>query len=97
MVRAASGGAYAHSVAVTADGGVWTWGMGEYGALGHGDLDKRATPTRIAALGADSLAARKAIASASGFKHTLVLLDDGSVVAFGDNLYSQISHGSRCC
>jgi alpha-tubulin suppressor-like RCC1 family protein len=71
-VRAMSGGAYAHSAAVDADGNVWTWGLGEHGALGHEDSDARDTPTRIAAIGADE--ARRAIAVASGFKHTLVLV-----------------------
>ncbi len=29
------------------DGGVWSWGWGEDGRLGHGDTRERLTPTRI--------------------------------------------------
>jgi alpha-tubulin suppressor-like RCC1 family protein len=36
-----------HSVALAADGAVWTWGTGHYGRLGHGDEQNRSTPTRL--------------------------------------------------
>ncbi len=52
-----------HSVALTHDGDVWTWGYGgreqnflmdllflKVGALGHGDLKTRYTPTPVEAL-----------------------------------------------
>ena len=30
-----------HSMALAADGGVWSWGSGELGRLGHGGIDDR--------------------------------------------------------
>jgi len=36
-----------HSLALSADGEVYSWGSGVYGALGHGDIDERAEPSRI--------------------------------------------------
>jgi len=39
-----------HCLALTAEGEVYSWGEGEYGLLGHGDVDKRAVPCRIESL-----------------------------------------------
>jgi alpha-tubulin suppressor-like RCC1 family protein len=41
-----------HSLAVTADGSVWTWGSDEYGQLGNGGTSSsnRPSPTRVAGL-----------------------------------------------
>ena len=39
-----------HSLAVTADGAVFTWGKGEAGCLGHGeDLSNQLLPKKIEA------------------------------------------------
>jgi len=41
----------AHSIALTADGAVFTWGKGEHGCLGHGeDLSNPLLPKKIEAL-----------------------------------------------
>jgi hypothetical protein len=45
---AASAG-WMHSMAVTADGALWTWGNGVQGQLGHGDKQSHLVPTRVAA------------------------------------------------
>ena len=36
-----------HSFALTADGAVWSWGMGGLGQLGHGDEEKQLVPKVI--------------------------------------------------
>ena len=43
-----------HSVAVTQDGALWTWGGGAHGKLGHGDLENRLVPTRVTAAAFDT-------------------------------------------
>ena len=48
-VVAVSAGDYAHSLAITADGAVWSWGQGGSGCLGHGDLSDQMLPKKIAA------------------------------------------------
>ena len=46
-VVAVSAGAY-HSIAITADGAVFTWGEGKDGCLGHGeDLSNQLLPKKI--------------------------------------------------
>jgi alpha-tubulin suppressor-like RCC1 family protein len=39
-----------HAVAVDAEGGVWSWGVGSSYALGHGDKADVPTPRRVAAM-----------------------------------------------
>ena len=42
-----------HSLAITADGAVFTWGAGEDGCLGHGeDLSNQLLPKKIEGVGA---------------------------------------------
>lgn len=43
-------GSQQHSVALTPDGGIWTWGSGSSGKLGHGNSLEKGVPTKIAAL-----------------------------------------------
>ena len=38
-----------HSAAVTSSGELFTWGLGEYGRLGHGDSLTQLTPKRVKA------------------------------------------------
>jgi alpha-tubulin suppressor-like RCC1 family protein len=45
VVAAAAG--RVHSMAVTEDGTLWTWGHGGYGRLGHGDEEPPLVPTRV--------------------------------------------------
>ena len=48
-VVAVSAGTY-HSLALTADGAVLTWGKGEHGCLGHGeDLSNQLLPKKVEA------------------------------------------------
>ena len=38
------------TAALSDEGGVWTWGSGSYGALGHNDVSDRLVPTRVSDL-----------------------------------------------
>lgn len=39
-----------HTLAVNDSGEVYSWGVGEKGQLGHGDLESRKVPTQVVAL-----------------------------------------------
>ena len=48
VVEVSAGGCY--SAAVDECGGLWSWGDGSQGKLGHGDYDNRVEPTQVLAL-----------------------------------------------
>lgn len=88
VVSVSAGSAASHAAAVTADGALWTWGLGKDGQLGRGDLATRNVPGPVAA--AAGLAGRKVSAVACGARHTLVLLDSGALLSCGSNKYGQL-------
>jgi alpha-tubulin suppressor-like RCC1 family protein/chitodextrinase len=71
-----------HTAVIAADGGVWTWGLNEYGKLGNAGPSIQTLP--VAVQGVPS-----ARAIAAGYYHTLMAAMDGSVWAWGDNQYGQ--------
>ncbi|KOX68598.1 X-linked retinitis pigmentosa GTPase regulator like protein [Melipona quadrifasciata] len=79
-----------HSVALTADGRVFTWGWGVHGQLGHGNTDKKMTPTLVT-----SLLGTVIRYISAGHAHTLALSTEGIVYAFGCNIFGQLGVGSN--
>lgn len=79
-----------HSVALIADGRLFTWGWGVHGQLGHGNTEAQRQPTLVKAL--LGVVVRHASA---GYAHTVVLSAEGYVYAFGCNLYGQIGNGKE--
>ena len=82
--------AFFHSLALTADGAVWSWGRGGGGKLGHGDEQNQLLPKKIAAL-----AGQRVVAVSAGYAHSLALTADGSVCSWGYCLYGQLGHGDE--
>jgi alpha-tubulin suppressor-like RCC1 family protein/serine/threonine protein phosphatase PrpC len=76
-------GQYATSAVVHDDGRLYTCGLGEHGALGH-SFESTSVLVEVA------LNKKRARSVSVGFKHAAVLTDDGVVVTFGDNHYSQL-------
>ena len=37
----------AHSAAIVSEGDLYTWGLGEYGRLGHGDTETQLKPKMV--------------------------------------------------
>ncbi|EGB10233.1 hypothetical protein AURANDRAFT_5485, partial [Aureococcus anophagefferens] len=59
-----------HALVVVADGGVFTWGAGAHGRLGHGDGVSRVAPTRVAFFPRRDATVRHV---ACGLHHTLAV------------------------
>lgn len=79
----------AHALALRSSGEVFSWGANAKGQLGQGFTSPYSyTPAQISALGA-------AEAIAAGESHSLALLGDGSVRAWGSNLYGQLGNGNN--
>lgn len=88
-VRAVSAGAE-HSVAVLADGRVFTWGQGRYGQLGSGSTAIRRTAAPVAGLSGVSITTVD-----SGRDHTLLVSAAGDLWTFGRNDFGQIGNGEK--
>ena len=83
-----------HSLALSADGVLWSFGRGFKGRLGHGDdgVD-RTRPTAVAAL-----RGKRVTAIAAGDMHSIVLTEEGGCYGcytFGDGSYGQLGYGTH--
>ncbi len=85
-----------HSLALTADGTVYAWGLNEAGQVGTGSTTLcrvgsttlcESTPMAVALPGF-------VISIAAGEKHSMALLSDGRVYAWGENFDGQLGNGS---
>ncbi len=76
-----------HTVVITPDGTVWTWGGNGNGQLGDGTLSDHRVPAAVPTIS-------DAVAVAAGSLHTLILRSDGSVWAWGYNAYGQLGDGT---
>jgi hypothetical protein len=75
-----------HTVAIKADGGIWTWGDNGDGQLGDGTTTAQNVPGRVGA-GTDWASAT------AGYYHTLAIKTDGGLWAWGDNYWGELGLG----
>ncbi|KAL3269950.1 hypothetical protein HHI36_009006 [Cryptolaemus montrouzieri] len=77
-----------HSMALTSDGKVYTWGWGIHGQLGHGGCSNESHPRRLNF-------SKKVKQVTAGHAHSLILTLDGELFGFGSNAFGQLesSHG----
>ena len=66
-----------HTVALKADGTVWTWGLNNYGQLGNGTKVNSSAPVKVEGL-------EGVIDVAAGDLGSVALLSDGTVKPAGD-------------
>lgn len=78
-----------HSLALKADGTVWAWGANDNGQLGIGDrlITGNIVPVQVPGL------SNVIAVQASGFT-SFALKSDGTVWAWGDNLYGLLGNGT---
>ncbi|KAI8034196.1 hypothetical protein M5D96_013047 [Drosophila gunungcola] len=79
-----------HSAAISSQGELYTWGLGEYGRLGHGDNTTQLKPKLVAAL-----AGKRVVQVACGSRdaQTLALTEDGAVYSWGDGDFGKLGRG----
>jgi alpha-tubulin suppressor-like RCC1 family protein len=65
-----------HSMALTATGGLYSWGKGDHGQLGHGDKENLAVPRVVGGIGG-------AVGMTGSAFHSLAITDEGRVLIFG--------------
>lgn len=74
-----------HTVALTSSGIVFTWGDSRFGQLGCGSFDPLYHPTPVEVSG------QKVCAVAAGDHHSLALLTNGSVLAWGRGKFTGLA------
>ena len=82
-----------HTVALSSEGEVFTFGRNKFGQLGHGDMacESERIPRRV-----DALVGRRVVQVAASSSHTAVLTCDGEVFTFGCGAEGQLGHvGSK--
>lgn len=81
-----------HSVVLAANGGLWTWGHGANGRLGHGaGSEDRLVPRQVA-----SSRVRDGLEQiACGEHHTGVRMADGTVLTWGRGAFGRLGHGDE--
>ncbi len=80
-----------HSLAVKADGSVWSWGRNDQGQVGDGTTTDRATPVQVI-----GLQGAVAVAAGDGFSAALQtsMAQGGVLWAWGKNTSGQLGEGS---
>lgn len=79
-----------HSAAISSSGELFTWGLGEYGRLGHGDNVTQLKPKLIKALLGHRIIQ---VACGSRDAQTLALSDEGMVFSWGDGDFGKLGRG----
>jgi alpha-tubulin suppressor-like RCC1 family protein len=87
VVRQVTAGG-AHSMVLTSEGGVFTWGSGGFGQLGHGNTDDQNVPQRVEGL-------TNVTDIAAGGYHSLAVGEEGPVYTWGDNGQGQLGLGDH--
>jgi len=73
-----------HTALLTKQGHLYTWGQGQYGALGLGDWQNQFEPRHVKSL-------HQSVKQVDcGKKHTLLVDESGSLFAAGDNSQKQL-------
>lgn len=87
-VRTAAGGS-CHSLVVTDESAIYSFGQGSLGQLGHGDTANQLSPKKI------KFFERQIVTKVSaGNSHSLVL-SDGGLYSFGGGNAGQLGHGNK--
>jgi alpha-tubulin suppressor-like RCC1 family protein len=82
----------AHSLALCADGTLAAWGWNTHGELGLTGMAQSSVPVAIDLAGVE--AGTNLTQIALGASHSLALLADGTLAAWGDNSYGQLGNNS---
>ena len=79
-----------HSMALTKDGEVYTWGFGAHGRLGHGSTEDEFMPKRVEALVGENISSIHA-----GFEYSSAVSTSGKVFVWGYGHFYVLGQGDK--
>lgn len=82
------------TIAVRSNGTLWAWGNNDYGQFGNGTNSDSTVPVQVGSDSDWSTVSAGGIADGSGGAHVIALKYDGSLWAWGRNLYGQVGNGT---
>ena len=82
-----------HCLAIDQKGGVWAWGRNDYGQIGDNSTTTVGSPVRVFDFLYSQDLLLGVVAIAAGEQHSLAVLKDGTVRAWGLNNFGQLGVG----
>ncbi|XP_076815895.1 putative E3 ubiquitin-protein ligase HERC1 isoform X3 [Clavelina lepadiformis] len=86
-----SKGSDGHTLALTTDGSLFSWGDGDYGKLGHGSSLTQKVPKLITG----PLAKRVVVSISAGYRHSACVTQDGQLFTWGEGDYGRLGLGDN--
>uniref|UniRef100_A0A8C7YP15 HECT-type E3 ubiquitin transferase n=1 Tax=Oryzias sinensis TaxID=183150 RepID=A0A8C7YP15_9TELE len=83
-----SKGSDGHTLAITVEGEVFSWGDGEYGKLGHGNSATQKYPKIIQG----PLLGKVVVCVSAGYRHSAAVTYDGELYTWGEGDFGRLGH-----
>ncbi|XP_072310878.1 probable E3 ubiquitin-protein ligase HERC1 isoform X3 [Eucyclogobius newberryi] len=83
-----SKGSDGHTLAITVEGEVFSWGDGEYGKLGHGNSATQKYPKIIQG----PLVGKVVVCVSAGYRHSAAVTCDGELYSWGEGDFGRLGH-----
>ncbi|KAF7696652.1 hypothetical protein HF521_005070 [Silurus meridionalis] len=83
-----SKGSDGHTLAVTLEGEVFSWGDGDYGKLGHGNSATQKYPKIIQG----PLLGKVVVCVSAGYRHSAAVTNDGELYTWGEGDFGRLGH-----
>ncbi|KAM4720559.1 putative E3 ubiquitin-protein ligase HERC1 isoform 3-T4 [Anableps anableps] len=83
-----SKGSDGHTLAITVEGEVFSWGDGEYGKLGHGNSATQKYPKIIQG----PLSGKVVVCVSAGYRHSAAVTNDGELYTWGEGDFGRLGH-----
>ena len=84
-----SKGSDGHTLCLTYDGSVYSWGDGEHGKLGHGNSSTQKVPKKVMG----PLAVKNVVNISAGYRHSAAVTADGLLYAWGEGDFGRLGNG----
>ena len=79
-------GSDGHTLALTSEGQIFSWGDGDYGKLGHGNALTQKYPKLVPGI----LSSKVVVCVSAGYRHSACVTEDGQLYTWGEGDYGRL-------